>query len=182
MESRYKIGDNVEINVTPEQLKNCKVSAIKFTEDKVRYDLIIGDTTVNNIDSAFIKEIPVIEEIINPFIPFNEIPENLEESTLNIIKNSRFIIALGEIPFRWTIKARTYSVPLIEPARKVIIEACLWNETIPYSPYGYLTICIAQSINNDWNEALIQLEEILSHPEDSRFVGIINSFQRAFNS
>jgi hypothetical protein len=62
MESNHQINDIVKINLfLSGVIENCIIHAIKFNEDKVKYDIFIPIgknqlTLFENVDSAFVEK------------------------------------------------------------------------------------------------------------------------------
>lgn len=64
-ESLFQIGEPVDLLLQDKQLRG-HVRAIIFTSSKVRYSIRLVDpsTTIHNIDSAFVSQVPAVERVI----------------------------------------------------------------------------------------------------------------------
>lgn len=66
LESLFQIGERVKLTVIQTTPVIGYIRAITFTKSKVRYALWIkeAETTLHNIDSAFVEELPEAEREI----------------------------------------------------------------------------------------------------------------------
>lgn len=62
--SRYKVPQSVDLDFDGTRISGCITEAVRFTEDKVRYDILIpvrsGEevlyTKIENVDSVFVVD------------------------------------------------------------------------------------------------------------------------------